>query len=398
MKDFVSYGQSCETTNLVHYQYNDIKNILEKNSCLNCHNGNNNGWSFDTYRNMVSSGKCGPVIKPGSPVTSVLVDKLNGGSVSCGIPLTSHTIASKDLLAIETWILVGAPEFCIPEYEEIKEIFNRNQCNDCHNKNGEWSYSSYTSLFIKPGSSLCPDPLVVPFQHGNSLLYKKISGQSDVCGQKMLAGNAPMSYEDVARVRDWINSGAFQASRALPVVLTDFSAYNEEDQKVLLYWQTSSEYNTAHFEIENSSDGIQYTVIGKILASENQNLLTNYEFTDLDPGLGNQYYRLKMTDNDGLVSYSSTRAVKLKSNEETLRIFPSSLQPNQPLYIEWVPSDDAEIANIHVMDILGRLIFTTVINPGINQTNVPSMNPGLYYAVVQHGLENNFVKKMIMIH
>ncbi|MBK8371297.1 MAG: hypothetical protein IPL20_08045 [Saprospiraceae bacterium] len=61
----------------------------------------------------------------------------------------------------------------------------------------------------------------------------------------MLAGNVPMSYEDVARVRDWINSGAFQASRALPVVLTDFSAYNEEDKKVVLYWQTSSEYNTA---------------------------------------------------------------------------------------------------------------------------------------------------------
>ncbi|MBK8080416.1 MAG: hypothetical protein IPK25_09130 [Saprospiraceae bacterium] len=119
---FDSKGQSCESTNLVHYQYNDIKNILEKNSCLNCHHGINNGWSFDTYRNMFSSGKCGSVIKPGSPATSILVDRLNGGAVDCGnpIPLAAHTIPSKDLLAIETWILVGAPEFCIPEYEEVK--------------------------------------------------------------------------------------------------------------------------------------------------------------------------------------------------------------------------------------------------------------------------------------
>ena len=89
-------------------------------------------------------------------------------------------------------------------------------------------------------------------------------------------------------MRDWINSGAFQASRALPVVLTDFSAYNEEDKKVVLYWQTSSEYNTAFFEIENSGDGIQFNTIGKKQASSNPNVLTNYEFTDLTPGFGNQ--------------------------------------------------------------------------------------------------------------
>ncbi|MBK7523798.1 MAG: hypothetical protein IPI53_06455 [Saprospiraceae bacterium] len=397
---FDSKGQSCESTNLVHYQYNDIKNILEKNSCLNCHHGINNGWSFDTYRNMFSSGKCGSVIKPGSPATSILVDRLNGGAVDCGnpIPLAAHTIPSKDLLAIETWILVGAPEFCIPEYEEVKNIFNSNQCQDCHNKNGEWSYNTYNSLFFKPGNSVCSDPLVVPFEHNNSFLYKKISGQSDICGQKMLAGNVPMSYEDVARVRDWINSGAFQASRALPVVLTDFSAYNEEDKKVVLYWQTSSEYNTAFFEIENSGDGIQFNTIGKKQASSNPNVLTNYEFTDLTPGFGNQYYRLKMTDHDGLVSYSSTRAVRLKSNVETLKIYPSSLQNNDPLFIEWIASDNSEIAKIQILDIIGRLVFTTIINPGINQTTIPALNPGLYYAVIPHDIENYFVKKMIMIH
>ncbi|MBK6785158.1 MAG: T9SS type A sorting domain-containing protein [Saprospiraceae bacterium] len=214
----------------------------------------------------------------------------------------------------------------------------------------------------------------------------------------MLAGNVPMSYEDVARVRDWINSGAFQASRALPVVLTDFSAYNEEDKKVVLYWQTSSEYNTAFFEIENSGDGIQFNTIGKKQASSNPNVLTNYEFTDLTPGFGNQYYRLKMTDHDGLISYSSTRAVRLKSNVETLKIYPSSLQNNDPLFIEWIASDNSEIAKIQILDIIGRLVFTTIINPGINQTTIPALSPGLYYAVIPHDIENYFVKKMIMIH
>ncbi|MBK6364979.1 MAG: hypothetical protein IPF52_16410 [Saprospiraceae bacterium] len=161
---------------------------------------------------------------------------------------------------------------------------------------------------------------------------------------KMLAGNVPMSYEDVARVRDWINSGAFQASRALPVVLTDFSAYNEEDKRLFYTGRQVPSTIQLFFEIENSGDGIQFNTIGKKQASSNPNVLTNYEFTDLTPGFGNQYYRLKMTDHDGLVSYSSTRAVRLKSNVETLKIYPSSLQNNDPLFIEWIASDNSEIA------------------------------------------------------
>ncbi|MBP6695826.1 MAG: T9SS type A sorting domain-containing protein, partial [Saprospiraceae bacterium] len=116
------------------------------------------------------------------------------------------------------------------------------------------------------------------------------------------------------------------------------------------------------------------------------------------PGFGNQYYRLKMTDHDGLVSYSSTRAVRLKSNVETLKIYPSSLQNNDPLFIEWIASDNSEIAKIQILDIIGRLVFTTIINPGINQTTIPALSPGLYYAVIPHDIENYFVKKMIMIH
>jgi hypothetical protein len=395
-------GQSCETPSLVHYNYNDIKIILEKNECQNCHTkGNANvPWSFETYEAMISKGKCGPVIEHGKPHKSLLVDKLNQGSISCGfhMPLGGDPISSRDLLAIEMWILLGAPEFCIPEFEEVKSILDVNDCSSCHKDAGQWRYNTYADLFTKPGGSLCNEKIIVPFDHHKSLLYQKISGFGLTCGEKMFSTEGSMPYADIARIRDWINSGALQSSPTLPVVLTDFSAELKSDQSVLLYWQSSAEFNTAYYAVEHSSDGIHFEEIGVRQAVAQNNQLTNYEWYDYAPQPGNQYYRLKMVDHDGQFSYSQTRAVRIKNNAESLRLYPSSLSAGQPIHIEWLTTKEDELTRIFIMDILGREVFTHIISPGINTTQIPHLNPGLYYVSIPEGVENYFVKKMFIIY
>ncbi|MFZ1703219.1 MAG: hypothetical protein WAT79_02670 [Saprospiraceae bacterium] len=397
-----SHAQSCETANLLHYQYQDIKNILENNKCQNCHfNGNSSKlWHFDTYKAMTALGQCGPIVQAGSPSASLLVDKLNEGSTLCGynMPLGAEAISSRDLLAIETWILVGAPEFCIPTFDEVKQILQINQCQSCHQNTGEWKFNTHQTLFQKPSQSNCPQPIVVPFDHQQSFLYQKIVGESGLCGQKMPFDGPEMPYVDIARIRDWINSGAFQSSPSLPVVLTDFSADYTEDNVVLLFWQSANEYNTAYYEVEHSPDGVHFQTIGVRSASGHSSQLTNYEFNDYSPGFGNQYYRLKMIDHDGQFSYSSTRAVRIKNSAETLKIYPSAIQSEQTIYIEWLPSLEEERAKIQFLDIMGRSVFSHIISPGINSVNIPHVLPGLYYAVIQRDVENYFIKKMVMIH
>lgn len=96
---------------------------------------------------------------------------------------------------------------------------------------------------------------------------------------------------------------------ALPVSLLDFNGVYA-GTVVNLEWSTSSEQNTARFEIEKSTDGNAYAAIGSVQAAGNSQVLTRYHFTDPAPGAGMLYYRLKIVDLDGSARYSKIITLK----------------------------------------------------------------------------------------
>jgi hypothetical protein len=71
-------------------------------------------------------------------------------------------------------------------------------------------------------------------------------------------------------------------SQALSVEITAFKAQNTEGGN-LLTWQTASEINTSHFDIERSTDGKLFEKIGELKA---QNKPTNYNYLDKSPSGG----------------------------------------------------------------------------------------------------------------
>jgi len=105
-------------------------------------------------------------------------------------------------------------------------------------------------------------------------------------------------------------TASIQVSSPLPLTLTSFEA-TAQDATVLLRWTTASEQNVSHFEIERSIDGTVFAPIGNVKAAGNSRLPENYQFTDPAPGTGKIYYRLKMVDLDGAVTYSKIAAVSI---------------------------------------------------------------------------------------
>ena len=90
----------------------------------------------------------------------------------------------------------------------------------------------------------------------------------------------------------------------LPVTLVNFVAkYSEE--KITLFWKTTSESNFSHFEVLKSSDAKDFQVIGKVNSVET----SLYNYTDDQPVLGINYYRLKMVDLDGTTALSKVISV-----------------------------------------------------------------------------------------
>ncbi|MCB9033972.1 MAG: T9SS type A sorting domain-containing protein [Chitinophagales bacterium] len=91
----------------------------------------------------------------------------------------------------------------------------------------------------------------------------------------------------------------------LPVQLTAFNATCNENS-VELTWQTASEINNSHFEIERSTNAQDFESIATIPTQNgNANNIQNYQTVDENPLSTITYYRLKQVDNNGNYTYSS---------------------------------------------------------------------------------------------
>jgi len=107
----------------------------------------------------------------------------------------------------------------------------------------------------------------------------------------------------------------------VPLDLMAFQASKLENVN-RLNWQTANEINFLHFEIERSENAIHFNTIG-IIDSKNQiNQIQDYQFDDIQPIAGLNYYRLKMVDQDGTFRYSHVVLLNRFQNN-IINIFPN---------------------------------------------------------------------------
>lgn len=115
---------------------------------------------------------------------------------------------------------------------------------------------------------------------------------------------------------------------ALPVKLVYFNAV-KQGSTALLQWATTEEINNSYFEVERSSNGVNFSPIQKVDANNsNSNQLNKYTAIDNTPLPGNNFYRLKQVDIDGKVSYSSVVELSF-SGSIALKVFPNPATQNE---------------------------------------------------------------------
>jgi hypothetical protein len=92
-------------------------------------------------------------------------------------------------------------------------------------------------------------------------------------------------------------------SGALPVTLITFEGSAKENH-VALKWSTSEETNADGFDIQHSTNGKSWNVIGNVVAAGESRVQANYTFEHKAPAKGQNFYRLKMIDQDKTFSMS----------------------------------------------------------------------------------------------
>ena len=119
----------------------------------------------------------------------------------------------------------------------------------------------------------------------------------------------------------------------LPLTLLDFSG-KLNGTKVDLSWKTTNENNSSHFNVERSTDGINFILLGRVEAKGFTSSVTNYNLVDPIPVKGLNYYRLKMYDKDGTYIYSKTIIIRISNNIQlTTQIRPNPFTSKIDVYL-----------------------------------------------------------------
>ncbi|HEX2847694.1 MAG TPA: T9SS type A sorting domain-containing protein [Chitinophagaceae bacterium] len=175
----------------------------------------------------------------------------------------------------------------------------------------------------------------------------------------------------------------------LPVTWGDFTGFDEVD-RVRLAWSTIQEIESSHFEIEHSTDGRSFAVIGTVEAAGASNTEKRYSFIHTGPSLtATNIYRIKQYDINGKFSYSPAIYVKLKnSGRPVITATPNPVRNSLQIFAT-KPN-----YKMSLTDLSGRTLKTLQIAQGAQYLDVNDLPTGTYYLLFTDG-ESTFSQKIV---
>jgi hypothetical protein len=165
---------------------------------------------------------------------------------------------------------------------------------------------------------------------------------------------------------------------ALPVKIAQFKAAINPNKSVNLFWQTTTEINTDYFEIEKSTNGIDFASIAKVNASGNSTNAIDYNYTDnnLNTEKTIIYYRITTHDLDGRKSYSNIEKVNLGAeNKFVTGPFPNPIKAGNNALFN-IDSKLVQPLVVKVYNSQGKQISaqSVILNTGFNQFKLKTQN------------------------
>ena len=171
----------------------------------------------------------------------------------------------------------------------------------------------------------------------------------------------------------WHTTGGY--GQPLPIELLSFTGSNEGTYN-RLNWVTATEVNTNRFEVEKSTDRISvWKFLESVPAAGNSTTSLNYSIIDNQPVVGNNYYRLKIIDIDGTVSFSKIINIPLGVKEDNgfARVYPNPTSGNLNVEIQSTTNFET---NVIAYDLVGKKIYDqkTSIEKGLNTLQIDFSN------------------------
>jgi hypothetical protein len=148
----------------------------------------------------------------------------------------------------------------------------------------------------------------------------------------------------------------------------------------LLTWSFISYKDIYAFDIETSTNAVQFKKLDNLLAANN-NGASNYNFQYIhnNPEQGLTYYRIKHYDKNGFSSYSNIKSINYTSSYQNhIQLFPNPIQNNQAVYFY---NDWNQPMSVSIYNIQGKYITTRLVTNG--QAINANLIAGVYFYNIQ---------------
>ncbi|MGE5436259.1 MAG: T9SS type A sorting domain-containing protein [Syntrophothermus sp.] len=185
----------------------------------------------------------------------------------------------------------------------------------------------------------------------------------------------------------------------LPVELTSFTSFVQKNN-VELNWTTATELNNFGFDVERSTNNLDWTKLAFVNGQGSLNTATNYTYNDNNLSAAKYYYRLKQIDHDGSFTYSNSIFVDLENNLQFVleQNYPNPFNPTT--LIEYNLPDNNNV-KLLVYNSLGETV--QVLENSYKQSgsykiyfNASELPSGIYFYKLEAGSFSQ-MKKMILM-
>ncbi len=217
-------------------------------------------------------------------------------------------------------------------------------------------------------------------------LYNKTSGLEIELGACCTTGACSASAGNVIHSINFFDPVTFTNAAVLPVKITSFSAA-VQNGGTLLNWESATETNLALYTLQYSEDGSIFTDVNTVNAKG-----SNATYSYIDNAIRKaeiNYYRLKLTDVNGRVSFSAILVVRDDKNLlHTISVSPNPFIKN--LAISFTAATKQTV-NFRLLNSEGKVIqsMRRQVVKGTNnftmENNDASSGAGNIYWVIASG-------------
>jgi hypothetical protein len=175
--------------------------------------------------------------------------------------------------------------------------------------------------------------------------------------------------------------GSVDPMTPLPLTLVSFTG-SCQNHNVVLKWTTVSETGINNFAIQRSTDGVHFSTLEHVAANNNNSDISHYNFSDKDITQAAYFYRLKITDQNGMEKYSSTILTKdCAGVQNNLAISPNPVIGNR-VNLEYTASGN-EVLQVKFENTFGQNCLTKTVQvqagKNLQAIDLGNIASGIYF-------------------